>query len=208
MFSFPHCLHSVRFCDANDLLLDHHHHNVSRPKNRQGCIEAVCLVACPPVIDCQCVSPNNCARNGRAFARPQAAIDDTAVLGGHVQMTFENITILLPLIQEHQVRALAVTSLNRSPMAPELPTMMESGVSEYVVTTFLGLVAPAGTPSGIISQLNLTINNGLNSSGMQASFGKLGATPKISTPQEFGAFFAAEIQKWSVVARSAGIEVD
>jgi tripartite-type tricarboxylate transporter receptor subunit TctC len=132
----------------------------------------------------------------------------TAVLGGHVQVTFENITILLPLIRSGQLRALAVTSEKRSPQAPDLPSMIESGVPDYVVTTFLGLVAPAGTPPSIIGKLNGTINEILNSADMQASLRKLGSIPQIGSPQEFAAFIASESRKWAAVAKSAGITVD
>jgi tripartite-type tricarboxylate transporter receptor subunit TctC len=132
----------------------------------------------------------------------------TAVLGGHVQMTFESITILVPLIQDGQLRALAVTGETRNPQAPELPTMIESGVPDYVVTTFLGLVAPAGTPPGIVGKLNAAINETLGSPEMQASFRRLGAIPTSSSPQEFGAFIASELRKWAVVSKSAKIELD
>ena len=132
----------------------------------------------------------------------------TAVLGGLVQVTFENITILLPLIQSGQLRALAVTSDTRSPQVPDLPSMIEGGVPDYVVTTFLGLVAPAGTPPSVIGKLNATINEILNSADMQASLRKLGSIPQIGLPQEFGAFIASESRKWAAVAKSAGIALD
>ena len=85
----------------------------------------------------------------------------TAVLGQNVQMTFEAISILLPLIREGKVRALAVTSRARTALAPDLPTMMEAGVPDYEVTTFNGIAAPAGTPAPIIGKLNAAINEGL-----------------------------------------------
>jgi tripartite-type tricarboxylate transporter receptor subunit TctC len=132
----------------------------------------------------------------------------TAVLGGHVQVTLENITILLPLIQSGQLRALAVTSETRNPQAPDLPSMIEAGVPDYVVTTFLGLVAPAGTPPGIIGKLNATINEILTSAEMQASLRNLGSISQIGSPQEFAAFIASESRKWAAVAKSAGIAVD
>jgi tripartite-type tricarboxylate transporter receptor subunit TctC len=132
----------------------------------------------------------------------------TAVLGGHVQVTFENMTILLPLIQSGQLRALAVTSEARSAQAPDLPSMIEAGVPDYVVTTFLGLVAPAGTPRSIIGKLNVTINEILKSADMQASLRKLGSIPQIGSPQEFGAFIASESRKWAAIAKSVGIALD
>lgn len=132
----------------------------------------------------------------------------TAVIGGHVQATFENITILLPLIRDRQLSAFAVTSEARSPQAPDLPTMVEAGVPDYVVTTFLGLVAPAATPSEIIFKLNNSVNEILRSPEMQTSLSNLGSTPQISSPQEFAAFIASESRKWAAVAKAARIELD
>jgi tripartite-type tricarboxylate transporter receptor subunit TctC len=132
----------------------------------------------------------------------------TAVLGKQVQITFESITILLPLVREGKLRALAVTSRTRTSLAPDLPTMIESGVQDYVVTTFNGVLAPAGTPAGIVERLNTTINAGLKAPDMQASIERLGAVAKPGTPEEFAAFIAAEWQKWSAVGKAANIKVD
>jgi tripartite-type tricarboxylate transporter receptor subunit TctC len=132
----------------------------------------------------------------------------TAVLGGQVQMTFEGITILLPLIREGRLRALAVTSRTRTPLAPDLPTVIEAGVPDYEVTTFNGVAAPAGTPDAIISRLNATINEGLRAPEMQASINKLGAIAEPGTAAEFAAFIAAQERKWAAVAKAANIRVD
>jgi tripartite-type tricarboxylate transporter receptor subunit TctC len=132
----------------------------------------------------------------------------TAVLADQVHMTFEGITILLPLIREGRLRALAVTSRTRTPLAPDLPTMIEAGVPDYEVTTFNGVVAPIGTPSGIIEALNAAINEGLQSAETQAYLQKLGAVSKAGSPGEFGAFIAAENAKWSAVAKAAGVRID
>lgn len=132
----------------------------------------------------------------------------TAVLGRQVEMTFEGITIVLPLIREGRLRALAVTSRERTPLAPDLPTMIEGGVPDYEVTTFNGIVAPAGTPEAIISVLNTTINEGLRGAAMQATIEKLGAVTNPTTPAAFGAFIAAEGRKWSAVAKAANVHID
>jgi tripartite-type tricarboxylate transporter receptor subunit TctC len=131
-----------------------------------------------------------------------------AVLGHQVDMTFESITILLPLIRGGKVRALAITSRNRTPLAPDLPTMIEAGVPDYEVTTFNGIVAPAGTPGPIVSLLNKTINNGLASPENQKAIATLGAISNPSSPEEFSAFIAAQHRKWLQVAKSAHISVD
>jgi tripartite-type tricarboxylate transporter receptor subunit TctC len=132
----------------------------------------------------------------------------TGVLAGQVDMTFEGITILLPLIREGRLRALAVTSRDRTSLAPDLPTMIEAGVPDYEVTTFNGLVAPAGTPAGIVTTLNAAINEGLQTAETQGLLHKLGAVSQPISPAEFGAFIAAENRKWSALAQASGIRID
>jgi tripartite-type tricarboxylate transporter receptor subunit TctC len=132
----------------------------------------------------------------------------TAVLGGQVQMTFEGITILLPLIREGRLRALAVTSRTRTSLAPDLPTMIEAGVPDYEVTTFNGVAAPAGTPEAIIARLNAAINEGLSAPEMQATITKLGAVSVPGTAAAFAAFIAAQERKWAAVAKAANIRID
>jgi tripartite-type tricarboxylate transporter receptor subunit TctC len=132
----------------------------------------------------------------------------TAVLGQQVQMTFESVTILLPLIREGKVRALAITSRSRTPLAADLPTMIEAGVPDYEVTTFNGVVAPAGTPSDIIELLAATIGEGLRSSEMHETIAKLGAVSAPGSPQEFAVFIAAQNQKWMEAAKAANVRVD
>jgi len=132
----------------------------------------------------------------------------TAVLAGQVDMTFEGITILLPLIREGRLRALAVTSRARTALAPDLPTMIEAGVPDYEVTTFNGVVAPAGTPASIVDTLNAAVNEGLQTAETQGFLQKLGAVSRPDSPAGFGAFIAAENKKWSAVARAAGVRID
>ena len=132
----------------------------------------------------------------------------TAVLGEQVHMTFEGISILLPHIRAGKVRALAVTSSARTPLAPDLPTMIEAGVPGYEVTTFNGVVAPAGTPRDIVSKLNAAINAGLRAEENQLTLARIGAEPKPTTPEDFAAFIAAQAKKWSAVAKAANIKVD
>jgi tripartite-type tricarboxylate transporter receptor subunit TctC len=132
----------------------------------------------------------------------------TAVLGGQVEMTFESITILLPLIREGRLRALAVTSRTRTPLAPDLPTMIEAGVPDYEVTTFNGIAAPAGTPDAIVARLNAAINEGLVAPEMQETITKLGAVAVPGTAADFAAFIAAQERKWSAVAKAANIRID
>src|SRR5262249_39385568 len=121
----------------------------------------------------------------------------TAVLRGQVDLTIEGITILLPLIRDRKLHALAVTSRARTPLAPDLPTMIEAGVPDYEVTTFNGVAAPAGTPDGIVQRLNAAINEGMQAADIQNRLLALGAVSKPNSPAQFADFMAAEHRKWS-----------
>jgi tripartite-type tricarboxylate transporter receptor subunit TctC len=132
----------------------------------------------------------------------------TGVLGGQVHMFFGDIAGVLPLMREGTLRALAVSSEARNPLVPDLPTMIESGVPDYVVLTYIGVVAPAGTPASIIGKLNAAINASLAAPEVMAAFGKLGAEVRPAPPQDFAAFLAAETQKWAAVAKAANIKID
>ena len=86
--------------------------------------------------------------------------------------------------------------------------MMESGVPDYVVLTYIGVVAPAGTPEAIVARLNAAINASLTTSDATAAFAQLGAEIRPGSPQDFAAFLAAETAKWAEVARTANIKVE
>jgi tripartite-type tricarboxylate transporter receptor subunit TctC len=132
----------------------------------------------------------------------------TAVLAAQVDATIEGITILLPHIRDGRLRALAVTSRERTPLAPDLPTMIEAGVPDYEVATFNGIAAPAATPPDVVAKLNAAINAGMQAPDIQDRLTKLGAVAKANSPAEFAAFIAREHGKWSALARSANIKVD
>jgi tripartite-type tricarboxylate transporter receptor subunit TctC len=130
----------------------------------------------------------------------------TAVLSGQVQMTFPDISILLGLIQDKKLKALAVTSAARHPQLPNVPTMAESGIADYVTTFWTGVVVPAATPADIVSKLNVAINDGLKSQQVHDSLAKAGAQPAPGSPQDFGKFIADETRKWAAIAKTAGID--
>ena len=129
---------------------------------------------------------------------------NTALLGGQVDLAFDNVTSLRPLIDDGKLRALAVTSATRQADFPNVPTMIEAGVPDYVMTAFFGVAAPAGTPAPVIAKLNAVINDGLKTEALQSALKKLGAVPTIESPEQFSAFIAAEMRKWSEI----GIKVD
>jgi tripartite-type tricarboxylate transporter receptor subunit TctC len=132
----------------------------------------------------------------------------TAVLSEQVQMTFPDISILLPLIADKKIKALAVTSATRHPLLPDVPTMAESGVADYVTTFWTGVIAPAGTPADVVGKLNEAINDGLKSPVMRDSLTRFGAQPAPGSPADFAAFIASETKKWSAIAKTAGMKAE
>jgi len=132
----------------------------------------------------------------------------TAILGEQVHMAFPDVSILIPLIRERKLKALAVTSAKRHPQLPDVPTMIESGIPDYIMTFWSGVVAPAGTPKEIVDRLNAAINDGLTSSAVRENLAKVGSEASPGSPQDFADFIAAETKKWSAVARTAGISLE
>ena len=132
----------------------------------------------------------------------------TGVLSRQVDMFFGDIGGILPQLQEGTLRALAISSANRSALVPDLPTMIESGVPDYVVLTYTGVVAPAGTPASIIEKLNSAINASLISPEVAAAFAKLGAELRPASPADFAAFLVAETRRWSDLVKTANIKAE
>src|SRR5262245_45768618 len=132
----------------------------------------------------------------------------TAILGQQVQMAFPDVSILIPLIREGKLKALAVTSAQRHPQLPDVPTMIESGSRDDVMTFCAGVVAPAGTPVEIVEKLNGAINDGLKSPAVRDSLVKVGAQASPGSPKDFADFIVAETEKWRAVAKMAGISLD
>ena len=132
----------------------------------------------------------------------------TDIMASQVQLAFENPSVLVQLVHEGKLRGLATTGERRNPQIPDLPTMIESGLTDFTSTSFTGLAAPAGTPPEIVTRLNAVLNAGLNSAELGATFAKLGVGAKPMSPEEFGAFLVQENQKWSAVARAASIRIE
>jgi tripartite-type tricarboxylate transporter receptor subunit TctC len=130
------------------------------------------------------------------------------VVAGQVQMTFENPSVSLPLVRGGQVRALASTGEQRNPEAPEIPTMIDAGVPDFVSVSFTGLAVPASVPADIIARLNAAANQSLDSSEVRAVLAKLAVEPKIGSPADFAAFLAKERDKWGAVAKAANIRIE
>ncbi len=132
----------------------------------------------------------------------------TDLLAGQMQMTIEGATTLLPHIASGKVRALAVMSPQRIPALPDVPTMLESGYSGFPSASWTGVLAPAGTPASIVSKLNATINDGLQSPQISADFSRFSAQAKVGSPQDFADFIAVEAPKWAALVKRSGAKVE
>jgi len=135
-----------------------------------------------------------------------AAIPD--LLGGRVTMMFSPIAVVLPLVRDGKLRALAVTSLKRSPALPELPTVDESGVRGFEATLWGGLLAPTGTPATIVRKLHLETAKALAQPDVRAKFADLGLETIGNSPDEFAAVIKSEIPQWAKVINESGIKPD
>lgn len=129
------------------------------------------------------------------------------LLGGRVSLCFCNITNVLPQAREGKLRALAVTSLKRSPAAPELPTMDESGFPGFDATAWFGLMAPSGTPPAIVEKLHAATVQALAAADVRAKFDAIGMTAVGNTPAEFAAVIKTEIPYWEKVIKAIGLKV-
>lgn len=134
------------------------------------------------------------------------AISD--LLGNQIQIGMTTKAVLLPLIKEGKLRALAVTSDTRWPDLPDVPTMRESGFDGVPAYLWIGLLAPAHTPAAVIEKLNTSMNEGLQAPDMQASIAKLGLERRSMTPQEFAAALADETRLWEAAVRESGVKLD
>jgi tripartite-type tricarboxylate transporter receptor subunit TctC len=134
-----------------------------------------------------------------------AALD---VLGGQVPLAVVDLPASLQHIKAGKLTALAVTSPQRLPMLPDVPTVAESGLAGYDSTGWFGLVAPAGTPASIINRLNTEVNAVLNEEAVKTSMRNLGVEPAPSRPEAFDAYIRSETQKWTGVIRQAGIKLE
>jgi tripartite-type tricarboxylate transporter receptor subunit TctC len=134
------------------------------------------------------------------------AVGDVAA--GHIPFYFGNMTAALPQARAGHVRALAVTSAQRSPAAPDVPTMEEAGVKDCVISEWNGILAPAGTPQPLIDRLSAELARIMRDSAIKAKFADLGADAIGSTPAELAAYMEAERKKWAEVVKTANIRIE
>jgi tripartite-type tricarboxylate transporter receptor subunit TctC len=130
------------------------------------------------------------------------------LIGGQIQLMFDNLASSLGQIRAGKVRALAVTTAKRSTLAPELPTIAESGLPGFDISTWFGIFAPGGTPQPVVQRLHDAFVAALHAPDVQATMKKMGAEPVGNTPEEFAAYIRSEARKYAKVIEASGAKVD
>jgi len=138
------------------------------------------------------------------YKGPTPAVTD--LLGGQVNAMFTIALTVMPHIQSAKLRALAVSGNRRLELLPDVPTVMEAGIAQYVSLQWYGLLAPAGTPPAVIQTINREMVKALQSKDIKDKLASEGAEPVGSTPAEFANLIKNDFDKWSKVAKSSGIE--
>jgi tripartite-type tricarboxylate transporter receptor subunit TctC len=129
------------------------------------------------------------------------------LLANRISMSFANIVNVVPLAREGKLRALAITSIRRSSLAPDLPTMAESGFVGFEAVPWFGLLAPAGTPKDVLEKLHAETAKALARAEVRKKFDELGLEPVGNTPEEFTAVMKKEMPEWAKVIKDAGIRL-
>jgi tripartite-type tricarboxylate transporter receptor subunit TctC len=129
-------------------------------------------------------------------------------LGGQVDMSFPTLSAALPHIKAGNLRALGITDTTRSPLLPEVPTLREAGVKDFQFTQWLALLAPAGTSREVVTRLSTALRNTLQSRELVVTFAQQGFDAFITTPDEAGAFIAAEVQRFGKLIKTRKITAE
>ena len=136
------------------------------------------------------------------------ALAVTDLVGGHVDMMIDVLPSSMPYVQAGKLRALGIADNRRSPLLPDVPTVTESGLPGYQVITWNGILAPAATHADIVSRLNASAMQALNTPEMKQRFTSIGTDPAPGSPEAFAAFIREEVSKWSNVIKSANITLN
>ena len=131
-----------------------------------------------------------------------------AVMSGEAIVAFSTIETVLPLLKAGRLKPLAVSTRERTPALPDVPTVRESGIKDYEVAGWFGIMAPAGTPPAIVNLLSGEIGKAMATPAIRERATQDGATPVGSTPEEFDRLVRSEITKWTKIIRDAGIKLD
>ena len=134
-----------------------------------------------------------------------AAAAASDALSGQIQLTFQGTTGIMPFIHTGKLRAIGVVSPQRIPELSDVPTMEEQGIKGMPPDAWQGIVAPAGTPTDIITKLNRVINEGLTTPQVRDGIIKLGGNPKLTSPAEFASFMATMKEEWAKVLKATGV---
>jgi tripartite-type tricarboxylate transporter receptor subunit TctC len=129
-------------------------------------------------------------------------------MGGQVPITFDNVLTVLPLVKAGKVRALGVSTKQRSKVAPDIPTLAEGGVANFDATAWFGLFAPAGTPKENIQRLQREVAESVKDPAVSEKLLALGAEPVSSTPEQLDTFYRGEMARWAQVVKQGKITVD
>ena len=131
-----------------------------------------------------------------------------SVLSGDADLSFQSLVAVSPQINAGKVRALAITGSKRSALLPDLPTVAEAGVAGYEFTRWVGILAPAATPTAIVAALNGYIVKAARAPEVVARFANEGAEIIASSPAEFRAYIKAELARWARVVKASGMHAD
>jgi tripartite-type tricarboxylate transporter receptor subunit TctC len=132
----------------------------------------------------------------------------TALMSGEVDLNFENTLIVLPQVKAGRLRPIAATGATRSTLLPGLPTVAEAGLPGFSASGWYGMMTPAGVPKDIIAKLNAEITRVLRMPDIAERLNSMAAEPAPGTPEQFGAFIRAEIDKWAKVVKAANMKAD
>ncbi|HEX3098482.1 MAG TPA: tripartite tricarboxylate transporter substrate binding protein [Usitatibacter sp.] len=130
------------------------------------------------------------------------------LIGGEIQLMFDNLASSLGQMRAGKVKALAVTTARRSSLAPELPTVAESGLPGFDISTWFGVFAPGGTPRDVVERLHAEFVKALADPAVRDTMTKLGAEPVGNTPAQFAAYIQSEARKYAEVIKASGARVD
>ena len=130
------------------------------------------------------------------------------MLGGQIPLMFDQLSASIGYIRDGRLKALAVASAKRASVLPAVPTLDESGLRGYEASTYIGVLAPAGTPKAVVTQLNAAMRKVMDTATVRDRFLGLGAEPGSSSPEEFTKLIADELYKWRDLARKAGLKFE